>query len=52
MDKGFRRLILIGLGITFLAILLSMLREFIIAGIIFIVLVLLGAFGILRLFKR
>ncbi|GIU72083.1 MAG: hypothetical protein KatS3mg003_1562 [Candidatus Nitrosocaldaceae archaeon] len=53
MDKRYlRKITLLGLGLSFIAIILSALNQFILACIVFIIVVIIGAFGILKMYKK
>ena len=52
MDRTLRKITLLGLGLAFIAIMLSALNQFTLAGIVFIIVIIIGAFGILRIYRR
>jgi hypothetical protein len=51
MDQALRKITLLGLGLAFIAIMLSALNQFTLAGIVFIIVIIIGAFGILKMRK-
>lgn len=52
MDRSLRKVTMLGLGLAFIAILLSILNQFTLAGIVFIIVVIIGAFGILKMYRK
>ena len=53
MDKRLmRRFVLVGLGLAILAYILSSVGETLVAGLVFIAMIILGAIGVFKLFKR
>jgi asparagine N-glycosylation enzyme membrane subunit Stt3 len=53
MDKRYlRKITLLGLALAFIAIILSVLNQFTLAGIVFLIVVIIGVFGILKMYKK